>query len=98
MGRNGSNNASATPAPAEAESPAQETAVEEKNPPAKKGLEKNPAQKDIDKARKAVGYGASVYCICKTGRKTDPACEYCKPNYWEVPKDSKRQRTQTRTL
>ena len=97
MGRNGSNKPSATPAPAKAEPPAQETAVKEKSPPPKESHSNNPAQDDIDKARKAVGWG-EVKCICENGKKKDPACEYCKPKYWDLPKGSKRERTKTQNL
>ena len=97
MSAKDSNNASAAPAPAEAETPANETAAKEKTPPAKETHENNPAQKDIDKARKAVGWD-EVKCICEKGKKTDPKCEYCKPKYWDLPKDSKRSRTQTKPL
>ena len=92
-----SNKASAAPAPAEAEHPAKKGAAKGKTPPPKESHEKNPGQKDIDKARKAVGWGV-VKCICEEGKKTNPTCEYCKPKYWDLPKDSKRSRTQTKPL
>ena len=97
MSAKASNNASAAPAPAEGDPPAKETAVKEKSPPPKESHEENPAQKAIDKARKAVGWD-EVKCICKEGAKRNPDCEYCKPKHWDMPEGSKRQRTQTQTL
>ena len=97
MSAKDSNKSSAAPAPAEAETPAKETAAKDKTPPAKESHTKNPAQDAIDKARKAVGWG-EVKCICKKGAKRNPDCEYCKPKYWDLPKGSKRERTKTQNL
>ena len=87
-----------TRAPAEAETPAKKGAAKEKSPPPKGIHDENPAQKDINNARKAVGWGKD-YCICIKGEETNEDCPCCMPKEdWDAPLGGKRPRAQTKPL